>query len=314
MTKRKGSGIIKRVCVVFSMVFACLCLIQTMHHSLGVAIAEGKSFVLPEIKGWKQSGEPQTFLPGTLYEYINGGADLYLAYDFQDLKVTEYLDDKKATVTVEVYRHKSPTESFGIYSQERLPDANYLNIGAQGYMDKNILNFLAGSFYVKINSYNTGADDQGVLQAFAKKIEENLNERGGLPPLLSVFPAEGKLRNSEKFVARNFLGYSFLHSAFTADYDLFGKKFKLFLMAGKDRNECRSIIQEYLRQVKSAEKGAIEGRHTLSDPHHGTVDLCWEGIHVWGVLDLAEPDLRSRHLKLLEDELRKAKQEKVVKF
>ena len=188
MAISKGSEIIKRLCVVFSMVFACLFLIQTMHQPLGVAIAEGKSFVFPEIKGWKQSGEPQTFLPGTLYEYINGGADLYLAYDFQELKVTEYLDDKKATVTVEVYRHKSPTEAFGIYSQERLPDANYLNIGAQGYMDKNILNFLAGSFYVKINSYNTGADDQGVLQAFAKKIEENLNERGGLPSLLVRFP------------------------------------------------------------------------------------------------------------------------------
>ena len=307
MAISKGTGIIKRVCVVFSMVYACLFLIHTMHYPLGVTIAEGKSFVFPEITGWKQTGEPQTFLPGTLYEYINGGADLYLAYDFQELKVSEYVDDKKATVTVEVYRHKSPTEAFGIYSQERLPDANYLNIGAQGYMDKNILNFLAGSFYVKINSYNTGADDQEVLQAFAKKIEENLNERGGLPSLLSVFPAEGKLRNSEKFIARNFLGYSFLHSAFTADYDLSGKKFKLFLIACKDRNECRNIIQEYLRQVKSAKKEVVEGRHTFSDPHHGIVDLCWEGIHLWGVLDLADPDLRSRHLKLLEDELTKVK-------
>jgi hypothetical protein len=307
MATSKGSGIIKGVCVVFLMVFACLFLIQTMPHPVGATIAEGKSFVFPEITGWRQSGEPQTLLPGTLYEYINGGADLYLAYDFQELKVTEYLDDKKGNVTVEVYRHKSPTEAFGIYSQERLPDANYLNIGAQGYMDKNILNFLAGSFYVKINSYNTDSDDPGVLQIFAKRIEENLNERGGLPSLLSVFPAEGKLRNSEKFIARNFLGYSFLHSAFTADYDLFGKKFKLFLMACKDRNECRTIIQDYLRQVKSPEKEVVEGRHTLADPHHGTIDLCWEGIYVWGVLDLAEPDLRSRHLKLLEDELRRIK-------
>jgi Family of unknown function (DUF6599) len=301
------SGIIKRVCVVFLMVFACLFLIQTMHYPLGVTLAEEKSFVFPEITGWKQSGEPQTFLPGTLYEYINGGADLYLAFDFQELKVIEYLDDKKATVTVEVYRHKSPTEAFGIYSQERLPGANYLNIGAQGYRDKNILNFLAGSCYVKINSYNAGADDQEVLQALAKKIEENLNERGGLPALLSFFPAEGKLKNSEKFIARNFLGYSFLHSAFTADYDLSGKKFKLFLIACKDRNECRNIIQEYLQKVKSVEEGAIEGRHTLSDPHHGIVDLYWEGIHVWGVLDSAEPDLRSRYLKFFEDELRKVK-------
>ena len=101
METRKGNWMIKRVCVVLSIVLACLCLMQATHHPLEVTIAEGKPFGFPEITGWKQSGEPQTFLPGTLYEYIDGGADLYLAYDFQELKVAEYLDDKKATVTVE---------------------------------------------------------------------------------------------------------------------------------------------------------------------------------------------------------------------
>lgn len=307
METKKGNGMFRRVDHVSLIFFALLSLIQMMHHSSGVAAAEGKSFRFPEITGWKQSGEAQTFLPKTLYEYINGAADLYLAYDFEELKVAEYLDDKKATVTIEVYRHKSPTDAFGIYSQERLPDANYLNIGAQGYIDNNTLNFLAGSYYVKINSYNTGPDDQEVLRVFAEKVAENLSEKGTLPSALSFFPAEGKTGNSEKYIARNFLGYSFLHSAFTADYDLSGKKLKLFLISCENANECRSIIQEYLQQLKSAQKEVIEGRYTLADPHHGTVDLCWRGTHVWGVLDLAEPDLRSRYLNLLEDELKKKK-------
>jgi hypothetical protein len=93
-----------------------------------------KAFVFPEMAGWKQSGEIQTFLPKTLFEYINGGADLYLTYDFQELKVAEYSNEKKASVTIEVYRHRTPTHAFGIYSQERLPDANFVDIGTQGYM------------------------------------------------------------------------------------------------------------------------------------------------------------------------------------
>ena len=132
---------IKRVYIAILIFFALLCLMQIMHHPLGVSISEGKSFVFPEIIGWEQSGENQTFMPKTLYEYIDGAADLYLAYDFQELKVAEYLNDKKASVTVEIYRHKSPNDAFGIYSQERLPDANYLNIGTQGYVDQNILDF-----------------------------------------------------------------------------------------------------------------------------------------------------------------------------
>jgi hypothetical protein len=301
---KEGNRMIKRVYIAILTFFALLCLMQTMHHPLGVTISEGKSFIFPEIIGWKQSGEIQTFMPKTLYEYIDGAADLYLAYDFEELRVAEYLNDKKASVSVEIYRHKSSIDAFGIYSQERPSDANYLNIGAQGYIDKNISIFLLGSYYVKINSYNTGAEDQEVLQAFTKKVAESLGEEGRLPSTLSSFPLEGKIRNSEKFIARNFLGYSFLKSALTGDYDLAGQKFKLFLIDCGDRNECKNLILKYLEQTKSMERDVTEGRYTLTDPHHGIVDLCWGGNDVWGILDSAEPDLRSRYLKLFEEKIK----------
>ena len=129
-------------------------------HPLSAANSDGTTFTFPAITGWKPSGEIQTFTPETLFEYINGGADLYLTYDFQELKVAEYLNEKKASVILEVYRHKTPIHAFGIYSQERLPDADFLEIGSQGYIETNVLNFLAGSTYVKISSFKTGPDDR----------------------------------------------------------------------------------------------------------------------------------------------------------
>jgi hypothetical protein len=284
-----------------------ICLIFGIITFLWVSGGEAKDFKFPEMTGWKQSEEPQTFLPKTLYEYINGAADLYLTYDFQELRVAEYLNDRKASVTIEIYRHKSPTDAFGIYSQERLPEANYLNIGAQAYIDKNILDFFSGSYYVKINSYNTGAEDQEVLQAFAKGVVENLDEKGGLPSRLSSFPTEGKKSNSEKFIARNFMGYSFLHSAFTVDYELSGKQFKLFLIEGVDQKECRDMIEKYLQQTGKPEEDVAEGRHTISDPYHGVVDLYWKGKYVWGILNLGDVSLRSKYLKLFEEGLEKKK-------
>lgn len=76
-----------------------------------------KAFVFPEVVGWKQSGEIQTYKPDTLFEYIDGGADLYLAYDFQELRMAEYSNEKKASVVIEIYHHKTPIDAFGIYSQ-----------------------------------------------------------------------------------------------------------------------------------------------------------------------------------------------------
>ena len=121
MDERKGNEVMKTICVILGLIIL-FC---------GV-VAEAKDFKFPEIKGWKQSGEVQTFAPKTLYEYINGAADLYLMYDFEELKVEEYQNEKKASVTVEIYRHKTPTHAFGIYSQERLPNANFIECWGSG--------------------------------------------------------------------------------------------------------------------------------------------------------------------------------------
>jgi hypothetical protein len=290
----------------------CGAMIRTIGLALGITLLwgpclEAKAVPFPEMAGWKPSGEIQTFIPKTLYEYINGAADLYLTCDFEELQVVEYGNEKKASVTVEIYRHRTSKDAFGIYSQERLPETNFLGTGAEGYVDKNILNFVSGRYYVKINSYNTGDEDREVLQAFAIKVAENLDEREGLPPILAAFPAEGKKDRSEKYIARNFLGYSFFNSVFTADYNLSNRSFKLFLIESADKNDGKSILQQYLRQIKHSEKEPHEGRHTISDPHHGIVDLYWQGRYIWGMLDLTDADLRSKYLKLFEDRLKEGK-------
>jgi len=285
----------KTICLILGIIF------------LWVSGAESKEFKFPEVTGWKQSGEIQTFTPKTLYEYINGDADLYLMYDLQELKVTEYLNEKKASVIVDVYCHKTSTYAFGIYSQERLNNANIIDIGAQGYIEKNVLNFVSGPYYVKLNSYNTGAEDEEILLTFAKKVAENLGEKGGLPSILSSFPQEGKKNNSEKFISKNFLGYSFLHSAFTAEYEFSGTKFKLFVIEGADGNDCRDMVQKYLQQTGNTKKNIVEGIYTISDSYHGEIGFYWKGKFIWGALNLKDVSLRSKYLKLFQEGLEKKK-------
>jgi hypothetical protein len=269
--------------------------------------SDWKTFIFPEVAGWKRSVEIQTFSPKTLYEYIDGAADLYLMYDFEELKVAEYQNEKKASVTVDVYFHKTPIHAFGIYSQERLPNANFINVGAQGYIENNVLNFLTGPYYVKISSYNTGAEDQEILLTFAKKVAESLGEKGSLPSVLSSFPEEGKKRNSEKFITKNFLGYSFLHSAFIADYEVSQKKFNLFVIEGVNQKDCRDMVQKYLQQTGNTKKNIVESLYTISDPYHGEIEFYWKGKFIWGVLNLTDASLRSKYLKLFEIALEKQK-------
>jgi hypothetical protein len=290
----------------FTLLFL-VCSIAAVVTPSGAFGAAGKSSPFPEIQGWKQSGKILTFSPRKLYDYINGAADLYLKYDFQELKVAEYQNEKKSSLTVEVYRHRTPTHAFGIYSQERLSNANYMDIGTQGYSEKGVLNFVAGNYYVKMNLMDTEAGDEEVLLSMAKKIVENLGGKGSLPSILSSFPEEGKKKNSEKFISQNFLGYSFFHSGFTVDYELSGKKFKLYVMEGADQKDCRNMVREYLQRFGDLQKRVEEGRYTLKDPYHGEMDFYWMGQYIWGALNLEDSTLRSKYLTLLEEGLHKKK-------
>jgi hypothetical protein len=288
----------------------CLLFVFLMAEAFGPVWSFGpnwKTFIFPDVTGWKRSAEIQTFSPKTLFEYIDGAADLYLTYDFEELKAAEYQNGKKASVTVDVYFHKTPTNAFGIYSQERLANANFIDVGAQGYVESNVLNFLTGPYYVKISSYNTGAEDQEILLTFAKKVTESLGEKGSLPSILSSFPEDGKKRNSEKFITKNFLGYSFLHSAFITDYEVSGKKFKLFVIEGVNQKDCRDMVQKYLQQTGNTKKNIVEGFYTISDPYHGEIEFYWKGKFICGALNLTDASLRSKYLKLFERGLEKEK-------
>ena len=274
-----------------------LCVLGTALFFVVMACkVEAQSIAFPDLDGWDQPEKPQAYSPETLYEYLDGAADLYLSYEFQELSVAEYRDAQKASVTVEIYRHSTPTQAFGIYSQERLAGAKLLAIGAEGYQEPTVLNFITGSYYVKINGYQTGSADERILLTFGLKIERILGGRTPLPGILANFPQEGLQPHSEKFIAKDFLGYSFLHSGFTADYELSGKAFKIFVIEGKDRDDCRGMIEKYLRET-GAPGEPVEGLYRLKDRHQGDIDLLWKGRFIWGTLNLDDQGLRSKYLK-----------------
>lgn len=260
--------------------------------------AGAQPFAFPAMDGWTLAARPQVFAPDTLYDYINGGSDLYLKYDFEELTVVEYRKNAMS-VSAEVYRHRTPDHAFGIYSQERVPSAEYLPIGAQGYYENAVCNFIQDHYYVKLSGENTGVDDRTILLGLARRVSEKLPGPSALPEILAAFPAEGKKAHAEKFIAKDFLGYGFLHSGFTADYERSGRRFHLFVIAGDDAADARAMLQQYLRQIKQ-DAPAVEGTYQVTDPYHGAMALFWKGRHIWGTVGLPDADLRAAYLQYFE--------------
>jgi hypothetical protein len=65
------------------------------------------------------------------------------------------------------------------------------------------------------------------------------------------------------------------------------------------------MIQKYLEKIQEPRENLAEGRYTILDPYHGEMDFIWKGKYIWGVLNLDDPVLRSKYLKVFEEALRK---------
>jgi hypothetical protein len=166
------------------------------------------------------------------------------------------------------------------------------------------LNFICDAYYVKLNGFDLGPGGPEILNALAEKIARGIGGSNALPEVLGAFPAPGRIANSERFIADNFLGHDFLRSAFTADYSPAGQKFQLFIMKTGDENEARALLQRYVALDKTnMTQKVLPGDLMIHDPYNGIVQLRWRGKFIWGaigqVADAAE------YLDLIEQNLKK---------
>ncbi len=221
--------------------------------------------LVPRVEGWTEDGAPRSFFPETLYEYIDGAAENYLSYDFKELLV---VDLKKAggaaTLTVEVYDMGLPANAFGIFGAERYPENGPVAVGDLGYLEGESLNFMAGRYYVKLLSFGLKEATAATLSGFGEKLAAAVPGKGSLPPLLAVFPKEGLVARSERYVRKNFLGYEFLHDGYTAAYTVRRPRGRGLPGRGRLRHRGRGHAGPVARNPGQGQGGPGEDRRRLS--------------------------------------------------
>jgi hypothetical protein len=243
--------------------------------------------LLPDMNGWERDGEPVVYSPENLFEYIDGAADVYLTYEFEELAALTYDRGEKMSLSVEIYRHSDLRNAFGIYSQERPEVGDFISIGTQGYYEKGTLNFFHGRHYVKLMGYYLEDEDERILKDAAGEIAGRLGEEAAFPPTLECFPAAGKIPNSERFLAQDVLGHGFLHAAYAADYEMDGRVVRVFLIEGDDKSDASTMLRKYLELAGTGGPVIEEsGTYRFDDPRRGSAErfnLRMAGRYLWGL-------------------------------
>jgi hypothetical protein len=249
-----------------------------------VPLTAANSKLFPQISGWKIPEVPARYTPEDLFDYIDGAADNYLQFDFEELLTATYVDARKVEVTVDIYRHRDATRAFGIYTQERPAGSKAVAVGIEGIEGPDHLLFVVGTYYVKL--VQAGVKANSVLRMFAERIAEKIPGTRKPPTVFDCFPSQGKSPRAEKLIARNFLGYAFLSNATTVPYVIEGTQFRLFAVEGKDPTDVRRMVEHYRTATKApASETKSQGTITLKDALNGEVLLQWNGRWLWGAVD-----------------------------
>ncbi|MDX9948267.1 MAG: hypothetical protein RBS38_12975 [Bacteroidales bacterium] len=259
-------------------------------------ITIAQDVIIPEMKGYRIMKDYPVYKPENLWDFINGAADNYLAYGFIDLNVAEYKKGKDV-IKLEIYRHSDNTMGFGIYSSERSPSFNFVDIGAQGYIAGGSINFFKGDYYVKLRTYSKKEKVLKDEETLARRVASLLPGDNAMPPVLSQFPPDGKKPNEEVYIHESVLGHSFLGKAFKAAYQTGSDEFSVFISDGNSPEEVKETAHKYIATAGTAAVETGDSKIMITDGYNGTIFLAWKDKRLVIISGLAkdQADIADRY-------------------
>jgi hypothetical protein len=192
---------------------------------------------------------PSLYNPESLYQYIDGGADIYLLYDFKKLLHQDFKSGG-AELTVDIYEMDKAEDAFGIYAAERSPGYKFISIGAEGYRDKGILNFLQDHCYLKLSG--SGANADGLLDQFARLLSGRIGGTRTLPALLEKLPREHRVAHSEQYMTKDPLGHAFLAPAYVVAYAQGKQESKLVVSVANNAQDAKLRSEQLAKHFKES--------------------------------------------------------------
>ncbi len=263
-------------------------------------------------KGWAIEDGIKLFDKETLFDHIDGEAELYFPYGFEALAAAVYVSrrDPNEAVAADVYRMGSLLDAFGIYSNYRRTDAEPVAIGTGGFISPTQLMFYQGRFFVRLQASAAGGLDRKILTACARAISEKIALKPGPPREIAWLSIPGTVPRSERYIAKSPLGYAFFSRGLTADVQSGGERIQILIVpepSTKAAQESMDRYRAYLEQsggrnVKS-ESAPDRASLTATDPLYGNILLDRSGRFLIGAVRLKDLKAAKRILNELRRNL-----------
>jgi hypothetical protein len=156
-----------------------------------------------EVEHVTGAGEVTEYRDETLYDFLNGGAELYFDYDIVAVASLEYRLPEDSGIEISVYDMGEPRNAFGIFSIFRYAGADRADIGSEAIKTPATLDFWKGRYYCKLFAFGSSDVAEGVMTALGRSVADRISEAGSEPEILGLLPGEARISGSEKYFRRH---------------------------------------------------------------------------------------------------------------
>jgi len=125
--------------------YLLLSIISCSYFAIGQEIPE---ITAAEFPGFSLDRN-ECFDGASLWGYMNGGADIYLEYGFEVLRVEEF-SNKNETIKLELFKMDDPISAFGIYSIKTFKCKQSKVITTTDCLNQYQFQLLYGNYYIQL--------------------------------------------------------------------------------------------------------------------------------------------------------------------
>ncbi len=230
------------------------------------------------VPGWSQKGETRSYESENLFEYMDGNAEGYLIYGFQNMHGVTCEKDG-ATLVIDISDFGDDDSSYGMFSANRDPRQPGAKIGMGGQIVPRRAVFAKGRYYVEVAA-NPEGDFTATLGQWTAALEKLVDGSSTPPAALAWFPAEKQ--QSLRLVPESVLGIRILKRGYVGQYEA-GKAFVV-------QDESGAALMQKLRARFGETKPAAVGDEAFqaSDQYLGRLCIFRKGRFIGGYANVPE--------------------------
>jgi len=161
-----------------------------------------------QFKSWTAEPKDRLYDEETIYSYIDGGAELYKAYNMRQCLSRRYKSTKGLSIILDIFDMGTSDDAFGVFTHDT--DGNLIDIGQDARYRSGWLSFWKHRYFVSIYMEEETDAAEKAVKALGREVAASIAEKGFRPRILQKLPPEGLVSGSVRYLHHHIvLNYHF---------------------------------------------------------------------------------------------------------